>query len=198
MVRIDRVVTRGGDGGMTSLGDGSRLRKDAARIEAIGAVDEANSAIGWLRVILSDNTRAGDTGPHDTGPHGTGADAMLGRVQNDLFDVGADLCVPGEGGDRLRLTDAPVARLEAEVEAMNAALPPLTSFILPGGTEAAARAHLARVATRRAERRLVAVEGLNPALGRYLNRLSDHLFVLGRVLNGNGGADVLWRPGANG
>ena len=198
MVRIDRVVTRGGDGGMTSLGDGSRLRKDAARIEAIGAVDEANAAIGWLRVILSDNTRAGDTGPHDTGPHGTGADAMLGRVQNDLFDVGADLCVPGEGRDRLRLTDTPVARLEAEVEAMNAALPPLTSFILPGGTEAAARAHLARVATRRAERRLVAVEGLNPALGRYLNRLSDHLFVLGRVLNGNGGADVLWRPGANG
>ena len=208
MVRIDRVVTRGGDGGMTSLGDGSRLRKDAARIEAIGAVDEANAAIGWLRVIVSDNSRAGDSGPHDTGadgtgphgtgPHDTGADAMLGRVQNDLFDVGADLCVPGEGGDRLRLTDAPVARLEAEVEAMNAALPPLTSFILPGGTEAAARAHLARVATRRAERRLVAVEGLNPALGRYLNRLSDHLFVLGRVLNGNGGADVLWRPGANG
>ena len=182
MVRIDRVVTRGGDGGMTSLGDGSRLRKDEARIEAIGAVDEANAAIGWLRAVLA----------------GTAGDAMLARIQNDLFDVGADLCVPGEGGDRLRLTDAPVNRLEAEVEAMNEALPPLTSFILPAGTEAAARAHVARTVTRRAERRLVAVEGLNPALGRYLNRLSDHLFVLGRVLNGNGAGDVLWRPGANG
>ena len=144
-------------------------------------MDEANAAIGWLRVVVLDEPAA-----------------MLSRIQNDLFDVGADLCVPGEGGDRLRLTDAPMLRLEAEVEAMNAALPPLTSFILPGGTEAAARAHMARVIARRAERRVVAVEGLNPALGRYLNRLSDHLFVLGRVLNGNGMGDVLWRPGANG
>ena len=181
MVRIDRVVTRGGDGGTTSLGDGSRLRKDDSRIEAIGTVDEANAAIGWLRVLVSDEPAA-----------------MLSRIQNDLFDVGADLCVPGEGGDRLRLTDVPMLRLEAEVEAMNEALPPLTSFILPGGTEAAARAHMARVIARRAERRVVAVTGLNPALGRYLNRLSDHLFVLGRVLNGNGMGDVLWRPGANG
>ena len=181
MVRIDRVVTRGGDGGTTSLGDGSRLRKDDARIEAIGTVDEANAAIGWLRVLVSDEPAA-----------------MLSRIQNDLFDLGADLCVPGEGGDRLRLTDVPMLRLEAEVEAMNAALPPLTSFILPGGTEAAARAHMARVIVRRAERRVAAVAGLNPALGRYLNRLSDHLFVLGRVLNGNGAGDVLWRPGANG
>ena len=182
MVRIDRVVTRGGDGGMTSLGDGSRLRKDAPTIEAIGGVDEANAAIGWLRAAL---TGGGET------------DAMLARIQNDLFDVGADLCVPGEDGNRLRLTDAPLLRLEAEVEAMNAALPALTSFILPAGSEPAARAHMARVIARRAERRLVAVEGLNPLLQRYLNRLSDHLFVLSRVLNDNGAADVLWQPGAN-
>ena len=197
MVRIDRVVTRGGDGGMTSLGDGARLRKDAARIEAIGAVDEANAAIGWLCVAVQ--AAASREVGQGTEAKGTEASAaMLARIQNDLFDVGADLCVPGEGGNRLRLTDAPVTRLETEVEAMNAALPPLTSFILPGGTEAAARAHLARVAVRRAERRLVAVEGLNPALQRYLNRLSDHLFVLGRVLNGHGAGDVLWKPGANG
>jgi cob(I)alamin adenosyltransferase len=183
MVRIDRVVTRGGDGGMTSLGDGSRQRKDAPRIEAIGSVDEANATVGWLRAAVG--AEAGET------------DAMLARIQNDLFDVGADLCVPGEGGDRLRLTEAPVLRLEAEIEAMNAALPPLTSFILPGGSEPAARAHMARVIVRRTERCLVAVDELNPLLQRYLNRLSDHLFVLSRVLNDNGAADVLWQPGAN-
>jgi len=183
MVRIDRVVTRGGDGGMTSLGDGSRLRKDAPRIEAMGAVDEANASIGWLRAATDG---FGET------------DAMLARIQNDLFDIGADLCVPGEGGDRLRLTEIPVLRLETEAEAMNAALPALTSFILPGGSEAAAHAHMARVIVRRAERCLVGVEGLNPILQRYLNRLSDHLFILARVLNDNGARDVLWRPGANG
>jgi cob(I)alamin adenosyltransferase len=181
MVRIDRVVTRGGDGGMTSLGDGSRLRKDTPRIEAIGAVDEANAAIGWLRVVAPGET-----------------DEMLARIQNDLFDVGADLCVPGEGGDRLRLTEVPVDRLETEIEQLNARLPALTSFILPGGSEAAARAHMARVIVRRAERCLVAVEGLNPNMQRYLNRLSDHLFVMSRALNDNGAGDVLWRPGANG
>ncbi len=182
MVRIDRVVTRGGDGGMTSLGDGSRLRKDDPRIEAMGAVDEANAAIGLLRVVAADDS---------------GVDAMLGRIQNDLFDVGADLCVPGEGGNRLRLTQTPLARLEAEVEEMNAALPALTSFILPGGSEPAARAHMARVIVRRAERCLAGIDGLNPLLQRYLNRLSDHLFVLSRVLNANGANDVLWQPGAN-
>jgi cob(I)alamin adenosyltransferase len=186
MVRIDRVVTRGGDGGMTSLGDGSRQRKDAPRIEAIGSVDEANAAIGWLRAAIAVGAAKGET------------DAMLARIQNDLFDVGADLCVPGEGGDRLRLSEVPLLRLEAEIEAMNAALPALTSFILPGGSEPAARAHMARVIARRAERCLIAVDGLNPLLQRYLNRLSDHLFVLSRVLNNNGAADVLWRPGANG
>ena len=124
MVRIDRVVTRGGDGGETSLGDGERVGKDAPRIEAIGAVDEANAAIGVLRLHMRGDSMGGDAD----------ADAMLARMQNDLFDLGADLCVPGTGNDRLRLTDAATARLEAEVAAMNAALPGLTSFVLPGGT----------------------------------------------------------------
>ena len=184
VVRIDRVVTRGGDGGMTSLGDGTRLAKDAPRIEAIGAVDEANAAIGWLRVAVERDGEAE-------------AASMLARIQNDLFDLGADLCVPGEGGARLRLTDAQAVRLEVEVEAMNAEISPLTSFVLPGGSEGAARAHMARTIVRRAERRIVAVEDLNPALRRYLNRLSDHLFVLSRVLNDRGAKDVLWTPGAN-
>jgi cob(I)alamin adenosyltransferase len=185
MVRIDRVVTRGGDLGETSLGDGARLRKDAPRIEAIGAVDETNAAIGVLRLA----TRAAPD-----------VDAMLARIQNDLFDVGADLSVPGEGGNRLRLTDAPVVRLEAEIEAMNKAQARLTSFILPGGTVGAAHAHMARTIARRAERVLVllaAKEAVTPALVRYLNRLSDHLFVLARALNGNGADDVLWVPGDN-
>jgi cob(I)alamin adenosyltransferase len=182
MVRIDRVVTKGGDAGQTSLGDGSRVSKAAPRIAAIGAVDEANASIGVLRI-------------HTKGR--PPEDAMLARVQNDLFDVGADLCVPGQGGDRLRVTEAAVQRLEAEVEAMSAALPALTSFILPGGTDAAAFAHMARVAARRAERMVVAVDDVNPVVRRYLNRLSDHFFVLSRVLNENAAADVLWVPGAN-
>ena len=183
MVRIDVVVTRGGDAGETSLGDGTRLRKDPARIAAMGAVDEANAAIGVLRVAVR------------------GAqDATLARIQNDLFDVGADLSVPGESGDRLRFTDAPVARLEAEIAAMNATLPKLTSFILPGGSSGAAHAHMARTIVRRAECAVVGLsanEAVTPSLLRYLNRLSDHLFVLARVLNGNGGQDVLWSPGQN-
>ena len=182
-VRIDRVVTRGGDTGQTSLGDGTRVPKDALRVEAYGTVDEANAAIGLLRL-------------HTAGEH----DAMLARVQNDLFDVGSDLCVPGAAGDRLRLTDAPSVRLEAEVLAMNAGLAPLDSFILPGGSPAAAYAHLARTVVRRSERLVVALarqEDVNPAVIRFLNRLSDHLFVLGRALNANGAADVKWVPGAN-
>ncbi len=185
MVRIDRVVTRGGDGGETSLGDGERVAKDAPRIEVVGAVDEANAAIGVLRLHA-----AGDAE----------ADPMLARIQNDLFDVGADLCVPGAAGDRLRVTKTATARLEAEVAAMNAALPALTSFVLPGGTPAAAFAHLARTIVRRAERRAVTfahVEAVNPEVIRYLNRLSDHLFVLGRRFNAHATGDVLWVPGAN-
>jgi cob(I)alamin adenosyltransferase len=182
MVRIDRVVTKGGDNGETSLGNGARVSKSDPRIEAMGAVDEANAAIGMLR--LQTRTRPSE-------------DAMLARVQNDLFDVGADLCVPGAGKDRLRVTNAAVARLEAEVLAMNEALPELKSFVLPGGTDGAAFAHMARVAARRAERAVVAVANTNPVVQRYLNRLSDHLFVLARVLNDNAAADVLWVPGAN-
>jgi cob(I)alamin adenosyltransferase len=183
MVRINRVTTRGGDAGETSLGNGERLRKDAPRMIAIGSVDEANAAIGLLRLVTA--------GMPDT-------DAMLSRIQNDLFDVGADLCVPGQGGDRLRLTDAPIARLEAEAATMNAGLRPLTSFILPAGSPGAAHAHMARTIVRRAERSVItldAAEKVNPALIRYLNRLSDHLFVLARALNGNGADDVLWVPG---
>ena len=182
-IRIDRVITRGGDSGETSLGDGKRVPKDALRVEAYGTVDEANATVGLLRLHTTDD-----------------ADAMLARIQNDLFDVGSDLCVPGEAGARLRLTDAPSLRLEAEVAAMNAGLPPLDSFILPGGTPAAAHAHLARTVVRRAERlvvRLAREEAVNPAVQRFLNRLSDHLFVLGRVLNDGAAADVKWVPGAN-
>jgi cob(I)alamin adenosyltransferase len=181
MVRIDRVVTRGGDRGETSLGDGTRIGKASLRVEAMGAVDEANAAIGLVRAAAP------------------ATEAMLAPVQNDLFDVGADLCMPGVAGECLRLTDTPVARLEAEVLAMNATLPRLRSFVLPGGTEAAARAHYARTAVRRAERAVVRLgmeEPINDTVVRYLNRLSDHLFVLARVLNGNGSGDVLWVPGA--
>jgi len=182
MVRIDRVVTRGGDGGETSLGDGTRVRKGDARGEAYGTVDEANAAIGILRL----HTR-GDPA----------ADAMLARVQNDLFDIGADLCVPGEMGARLRVRAAMADRLEAEVAALNENLPALTSFILPGGSAAAAHAHLARTIARRAERRVVRlaeIDVVNPEVIRALNRLSDFLFVLGRHLNIAEG-DVLWIPG---
>ncbi len=180
-IRIDTVVTRGGDGGQTSLGDGSRVDKDALRVEAYGTVDEANAAIGVLRRYCSNDAAV---------------DAMLGCMQNDLFDVGADLCVPESSRRRLRLGDGAVLRLEAEIAALNATLPPLNSFVLPGGTEASAYAHLARVVVRRAERRVVSLareEAVTPSLLRFLNRLSDHLFVLGRKLNE--GHDVLWVPG---
>ncbi len=182
MVRIDLVTTRGGDGGETSLGDGTREPKDSPRIEAIGAVDEANATLGLLKL------------------HCTGEVAgQLARIQNDMFDLGADLCVPETAGRaRLRLSEAPVLRLEQEVAAMNANLPPLESFILPGGTPSAAHAHLARTVTRRAERRVVTLASgttLNPMILLYLNRLSDYLFVLGRVLNNNAADDVLWVPG---
>jgi len=178
------VVTRGGDGGETSLGDGKRVPKDALRIEALGTVDEANAALGLLR-------------------HAAGEDAaittLLLRLQNDLFDLGADLAVP-EGGTRPRLavTEAQVQALEAAIEAHNANLPPLKSFILPGGGSFAAAAHLARAIVRRAERRVVslaAAEPLNPSMIRYLNRLSDLLFVLARAANAKEGGETLWQPG---
>lgn len=182
MVKLDVITTRGGDGGETSLGDGRRVRKDALRVEAYGTVDEANAAIGLVRLHCATDAAA---------------DSMLARIQNELFDVGADLCVPGEAGARLRVADTQSARLEAEVAEMNAALPALRSFVLPGGNAAAAHAHLARTVVRRAERLAVALaaeEEVNPAVVRYLNRLSDHLFVLSRHLNR--GNDVLWVPGA--
>jgi cob(I)alamin adenosyltransferase len=191
MVRLTRIYTRGGDRGQTSLGDGSRVAKQSLRVEAFGTVDEANAAIGLARLHTGGDPEA---------------DAMLARVQNDLFDLGADLCTP-EGGNRaadrraagaLRIVAAQVERLESEIDAMNAALRPLDSFILPGGTPAAAYLHLARTVTRRAERlacALAAAEPVNPEAIKYLNRLSDHLFVLGRRLNDNGARDVLWRPG---
>ncbi|HEV7268499.1 MAG TPA: cob(I)yrinic acid a,c-diamide adenosyltransferase [Falsiroseomonas sp.] len=185
MVRLDVITTRGGDSGETSLGDGTRVRKDALRVAAYGTVDEANAVLGLLRLHL-----LGDRA----------SDAMLARIQNDLFDLGADLCVPGTGGERLRVTDAQCLRLESELAEMNAAIPPLRSFVLPGGSAGAAYAHLARTVVRRAEREVVALaagDAVNLAVIRYLNRLSDHLFVLSRRLNGNGAEDVPWTPGAS-
>ena len=184
MVKLDVITTRGGDAGETSLGDGSRVRKDALRVAAYGTVDEVNATVGILRLHLAGDRQA---------------DAMLGRIQNDLFDLGADLCVPGTGEDRLRVTDGQCLRLEAEIAAMNADIPPLRSFVLPGGSPGAAYAHLARTVARRAEREVVALaaaDAVNAAVIRYLNRLSDHLFVLSRRLNGNGTGDVTWTPGA--
>ena len=191
-IRIDRVVTRGGDDGTTSLGTGDRVRKDALRVETFGTVDEANAAIGLVRLYTRDRSEE---------------DAMLARIQNDLFDLGADLCAPPSPEDgkpgtrqRLRVEEGAILRLEAEVAAMNDRLPPLTSFILPGGTPGAAHAHLARTLVRRAERLAVALaaqEPVNPLALRLLNRLSDHLFVLSRALNAGSGQEVLWVPGGS-
>ena len=189
MVQLTRIYTRGGDAGATSLGDGERIPKNALRIEAIGAVDETNAAIGVARLA------AAAAAPP--------VDRMLARMQNDLFDLGADLCVP-EGGRRdegaLRIVAAQVERLEQEIDAVNARLQPLQSFVLPGGTALAAQLHVARTVARRAERVVVALaatEAVNPEALKYLNRLSDHLFVLARHANGDGASDVLWVPGGN-
>jgi cob(I)alamin adenosyltransferase len=184
MVRLTRIYTRGGDGGETSLGDGARVPKDALRVEAFGTVDEANAAIGLARLHL-----AGE------------GDEMLARIQNDLFDLGADLCTPEEGRraeGALRIVPAQVERLEREIDAVNAGLSPLNSFVLPGGSPAAAHLHLARTIVRRAERLVTSLarqEKINPEALKYLNRLSDHLFVLSRQANAGGAGDVLWRPG---
>lgn len=184
MVKLDKIYTRGGDGGQTSLGDGSRVAKTSPRIAAMGDVDEANASIGLVRL------------------HSTGADdAILARIQNDLFDLGADLCTPFEESPAykpLRIISEQIDWLESQIDRMNAELPALTSFILPGGTPAAAYLHQARTVTRRAERSLVAMaEGeLNPLALIYLNRLSDLLFVMSRYVNGRGAGDVLWVPAA--
>jgi len=185
MVQLTRIYTRGGDKGETSLGDGSRVKKHSLRVEAYGTVDEANATIGVARL------------------HAEGAVLeMLARIQNDLFDLGADLCTPETGRKSegaLRILPSQTERLEREIDAMNADLKPLDSFVLPGGTPLAAQLHVARTVTRRAERLVTAlaeVETLNPEAVKYLNRLSDHLFVLSRVANRETG-DILWRPGAN-
>ncbi|HKX64513.1 MAG TPA: cob(I)yrinic acid a,c-diamide adenosyltransferase [Rhizomicrobium sp.] len=187
MVTLSKIYTKTGDSGETGLGDGSRISKSSLRITAIGAVDETNSAIGIARLDSK-----GDT------------DAMLSRIQNDLFDLGADLSAPEDGRKpegRLRISPAQVERLEREIDTMNEKLSPLTSFVLPGGTALAAHLHLARAIARRAEAAMVALaqqETINEAALRYANRLSDHLFVMARAANNDGGmGDVLWIPGEN-
>ena len=189
MVVLSKIYTRTGDAGTTALGDGTRVPKGSARVEAYGTVDEANATIGMARL------------------HAEGEmDARLAMIQNDLFDLGADLCRPDMAKDAeteyppLRMTPGQTERLEAEIDAMNGALEPLRSFVLPGGSPLAAALHLARTVSRRAERGIVELstrEDVNPHAVRYVNRLSDWFFVASRVANGNGENDVLWVPGAN-
>ena len=192
MVVLNRIYTRSGDDGTTALGTGERRKKYDLRIEAYGTLDEVNAVIGVVRLHV-----AGDKA----------FDAVLGRIQNDLFDVEADLCMPsdkgkGPGGARLAVTDAQVAWIEGEIDRLNAELEPLRSFILPGGSPAAAYLHLARTVCRRAERIMVELndqpgETVTPAALQYVNRLSDFLFVASRAMNDKGAADVLWVPGQN-
>jgi cob(I)alamin adenosyltransferase len=191
MVVLNRIYTRTGDDGTTALGTGERRPKYDLRVAAYGTVDEVNAAIGMARLHTSADPRV---------------DAMLARIQNDLFDLGADLCSPdkgkGPGGERLAIVDAQVARLEQEIDALNGELAPLRSFVLPGGTPAAAMLHLARTVCRRAERMIVELsqrpgESVSAAVVKYVNRLSDFLFVAGRYVNDKGARDVLWVPGKN-
>ena len=191
MVVLNRIYTRTGDDGTTALGTGERRKKYDLRVAAYGNVDELNAAIGLVRL-------------HTT--QAPAVDALLARIQNDLFDLGADLCSPGKGkgpqGARLTVTEAQVSRLEQEIDTLNAELAPLRSFVLPGGTPAAAHLHLARTICRRAERLVVELsdqkaESVAPPVLKYLNRLSDLLFVASRALNENGAQDVLWVPGQN-
>jgi len=186
MVTLTKIYTRGGDLGETSLGNGSRVKKHAIRVEAYGTVDEANAVIGIART-------------HTNGV----ADEMLASIQNDLFDLGADLCTPEET-DRtngaLRIGEKQVKRLESQIDEMNEKLKPLSSFILPGGTKAATYLHLARTITRRAERKMTQlneIEMVNKEAIKFINRLSDHLFQLARQVNQYGVLDVLWIPGDN-
>ena len=188
MVKLTKIYTRGGDAGETSLGDGSRVAKSSARVTSYGEVDEANAILGIVRLHVE--------GPEDT---------LLARIQNDLFDVGADLCVPiveNPEYPALRVTQAQIDWLEAQIDRMNAELAPLNSFVLPGGTPAAAFLHQARTVVRRAERVLVGLlaapdEPVNRLVLVYLNRLSDLLFVMSRYLNGKGANDLLWVPAQN-
>lgn len=192
MVKLNKIYTRTGDDGTTGLGTGERLLKSDLRVEAYGTIDETNACVGLARL-------------HTAESHPR-LDAMLGRVQNDLFDLGADLCVPDKGEpldyEPLRIVPAQTARIEAEIDELNMLLEPLRSFVLPGGSPAAAALHLARTVARRAERLMVALsqiagEHVNPEAIRYVNRVSDFLFVAGRIANDNGNADVLWVPGGN-
>jgi cob(I)alamin adenosyltransferase len=189
MVTLNRIYTRTGDDGTTALGSGERRPKYDLRIEAYGTVDETNAAIGIVRLHLAESPEV---------------DAMLGLIQNDLFDLGADLAVPEREGkaERLRVLSTQVDRLERDIDALNAKLAPLTSFVLPGGTAAAAHLHLARTICRRAERMMVELtakpnETVSGVTIQYMNRLSDFLFVAGRSVNDNGAGDVLWVPGQN-
>jgi len=203
MVRLTRIYTRGGDKGKTSLGTGKRVAKHDPRVEAYGTVDEANAALGVARLHTQAHLA---TGADATLGGGLEADAMLMRIQNDLFDLGADLCTPEpEDGKEpeyppLRVTESQVTRLEAEIDAMNADLAPLDSFILPGGCATSAHLHVARTIIRRAERLIAALmeaEPVNPQALAYANRLSDHLFVMARALNAKASGDVLWVPGGH-
>jgi cob(I)alamin adenosyltransferase len=191
MVVLNRIYTRTGDDGTTALGSGERRKKYDLRIACYGTVDETNAAIGLARLSTIGD---GDL------------DAMLARIQNDLFDLGADLCSPGKGkgpgGARLTVTEAQVARLESEIDRLNEHLAPLRSFVLPGGAPAAAHLHLARTICRRAERLMVELadrpgEEVSPVAVKYVNRLSDFLFVTSRFVNQKGAGDILWAPGRN-
>ncbi len=186
MVHLSRIYTKSGDKGDTGLGDGTRVSKDNPRIWAYGEVDELGALIGVCRTYCQDETMLG----------------QMERIQNDLFDVGADLCVPvaddEKDGEKLRVTESQVVKLETEIDHWNADLPELKSFVLSGGSPLGAHLHLARCVARRAERRTVALaahEIINPAVVHYLNRLSDHLFVMARFVNLQSDSEILWRPG---
>jgi cob(I)alamin adenosyltransferase len=191
MVVLNKIYTRTGDDGTTALGSGERRKKYDLRVAAYGTIDETNAALGVARLHVSEDAPL---------------DAVLSRIQNDLFDVGADLCAPskgkGPGGARLTVTEKQVAWLEAEIDRFNANLAPLRSFVLPGGSAAAAHLHVARTVCRRAERLIAELkdtpdESVSPEVLKYVNRLSDFLFVASRHVNGQGARDVLWKPGEN-
>jgi cob(I)alamin adenosyltransferase len=189
MVQLTRIYTKSGDKGKTALGNGSRVAKNDIRVTAYGTVDETNAVIGVARLHSADNADV---------------NAMLARIQNDLFDLGADLCTPGDGSNEnpdqpaLRITAKQTERLEAEIDQINENLDPLKSFVLPGGSALSAQLHVARTVSRRAERLIVelaGIESINPEAVRYINRLSDHMFVLARHANNGGKDDILWQPG---